>query len=40
LPTLLMGIVTLAILSRFKIPEPVVIIAAGALGILIFAIRG
>jgi len=40
LPTLLMGVVTLAILIRFKIPEPVVIIAAGLLGILIFSPRG
>jgi chromate transporter len=40
LPTLLMGVVTLAILIRFKIPEPVVIIAAGLLGILIFSLRG
>lgn len=40
LPTLLMGVVTLAILIRFKIPEPVVIIAAGLFGILIFSLRG
>jgi chromate transporter len=40
LPALLMGLVTLAILTRFKIPEPVVIIAAGLLGIAIFALRG
>ncbi len=39
LPTLLMGVVTLAILIRFKIPEPVVIIAAGLLGIAIFSVR-
>ena len=40
LPTLLMGVVTLALLTRFKISEPVAIIAAGLLGILIFSIRG
>ena len=39
LPTLLMGAVTLAILTRFKIPEPVVIITAGLLGIVIFSLR-
>jgi len=40
LPTLLLGLVTLAIVTRFKLPEPVVIIAAGLLGILIFSLRG
>jgi len=40
LPTLLMGVVTLAILTRFKVPEPAVIIAAGLLGIAIFSLRG
>lgn len=39
LPSLLMGLTTLGILIRFKIPEPLLIIAAGALGILIFALR-
>ena len=40
LPSLLIGLVTLALLYRFKIPEPVLIIAAGGLGILIFWTRG
>jgi chromate transporter len=40
LPTLLIGLVTLALLYRLKIPEPVLIISAGALGILIFWTRG
>ncbi len=40
LPTLLMALTTLAILTRLKIPEPAVIITAGALGILIFSLRG
>lgn len=39
LPTLLLGLATLVILSRFKIPEPVVIVAAAALGIVIFSLR-
>jgi len=40
LPSLLIGLATLALLYRFKIPEPVLIIAAGGLGILIFWTRG
>lgn len=40
LPTLLLGLATLAIVTRFKLPEPIVIIAAGLLGILIFSLRG
>ncbi|MBI4610197.1 MAG: chromate transporter [Candidatus Rokubacteria bacterium] len=38
-PTLLIALAALAILTRFKIPEPVVIIAAGILGIAIFSVR-
>ena len=40
LPTALIGLAALALLYRFKIPEPLLIIAAGALGILIFWLRG
>jgi chromate transporter len=39
LPTLLIGLATLAILTRLRIPEPIVIVAAGILGIVIFALR-
>lgn len=39
LPTLLLGLAALVILSRFKIPEPVVIVAAGTLGMVIFSLR-
>ncbi len=40
LPTALIGLAALALLYRFKIPEPLLIIAAGGLGILIFWTRG
>lgn len=39
LPALAMGLAALGLLTRFKIPEPVVIIAAGILGIAIFSVR-
>jgi chromate transporter len=39
-PTALMGVLTLALLTRFKIPEPILIVAAAVLGILIFWLRG
>ena len=38
-PTAVIGLAALAILTRLKIPEPIVIIAAGALGIIIFSLR-
>jgi chromate transporter len=34
-PTAAIALVTLGLLWRFKIPEPAVVIAAGALGLLI-----
>jgi chromate transport protein ChrA len=34
-PTLAIALVPLAVLWRFKIPEPAVVAAAGALGLLI-----
>jgi chromate transporter len=40
LPTLALGLGALALLSRFRIPEPVVILAAGALGMALVAARG
>lgn len=39
LPTLLVALAALGLLYRFKIPEPVIIIAAGILGIVIFSLR-
>lgn len=38
-PALLIALATLGILIRFKIPEPVLIIAAGALAIAMFSLR-
>jgi chromate transporter len=37
LPTGLIGLVTLVILLRFKIPEPILIVLAGVVGLLVFA---
>ncbi|MGH3574168.1 MAG: chromate transporter [Pseudonocardiaceae bacterium] len=34
-PTAAIALVTLALLCRFKIPEPAIIVAAGGLGLLI-----
>jgi chromate transporter len=34
-PTAAIALVTLALLWRFKIPEPAIIVAAGGLGLLI-----
>jgi len=39
-PTLLIAVVALGILWRFKVPEPVLIAAGAAAGLLIFSIRG
>jgi chromate transporter len=36
LPTALIGIATLTILFKFKVPEPIIVIAAGILGLLLF----
>jgi len=36
LPTALIGLVTLVILLRFKIPEPILIVLAGVVGLLVF----
>jgi chromate transporter len=38
-PTLLIGLVALGVLWRFKVPEPVLIGAGAAAGLLIFALR-
>ncbi len=39
LPTTLMAAASLAILWRFKIPEPIVVVVAGAIGLAIFMLR-
>jgi chromate transporter len=39
-PTLALALGALALLSRFRVPEPVIILAAGALGIAVFTWRG
>ena len=39
LPTFFIGLAALALLYRFKIPEPVIILAAGILGIILFSLR-
>jgi chromate transporter len=39
LPTLVIAALALAVLSRFRIPEPVVIVAAGLAGIVLFTLR-
>ncbi len=39
IPTLLIAAVTLAVLMRFKVPEPVIVIAAGILGLILFHVR-
>lgn len=39
LPTVLIAGLALALLSRFRIPEPVLIVAAGLAGIVIFTLR-
>jgi chromate transporter len=39
-PTALLALAALGLLWRFKIPEPILIGAAGAIGLLIFWIRG
>ncbi len=39
LPTFVIALGALALLSRVKVPEPIVIVVAGALGIAIFALR-
>ena len=38
-PTLLIGLVALGIIWRFKVPEPVLIGAGAAVGLIIFALR-
>ncbi len=40
IPTLLIALVALGIVWRFKVPEPVLIAAGAAAGLLIFSIRG
>jgi chromate transporter len=40
LPTLVIGLVALAITWRFKLPEPLLIAAGAAAGLVIFALRG
>jgi chromate transporter len=39
-PTITLALVTLALLSRWKIPEPVIVLAAAALGLILRAITG
>jgi chromate transporter len=40
LPTAALAAGTLLLLSRFKIPEPILIVAAGLIGILVFWLKG
>src|SRR5262249_55073176 len=39
-PTAAIALASLIILWRFKIPEPIVVVAAGAIGLAIFVLRG
>jgi chromate transporter len=38
LPTVAIGLVSLGILWRFKVPEPLLVVAAGAIGLIIWAV--
>jgi chromate transporter len=38
-PTAIIAIVTLAVLIKFKVPEPIIVIASGILGLMIFHLR-
>jgi len=40
LPTAALAAGTLVLLSRFKIPEPILIVAAGLIGVLVFWLKG
>jgi chromate transporter len=40
LPTTVIAVASLIILWRFKVPEPIVVVAAGAIGLAIFVLRG
>ncbi|HKZ04284.1 MAG TPA: chromate efflux transporter [Methylomirabilota bacterium] len=39
-PTAALALASLVILWRFKIPEPIVVVAAGAIGVALFVLRG
>jgi chromate transporter len=38
LPTVAIGLVSLGILWRFKVPEPLLVVAAGAIGLIVWAV--
>src|SRR5262249_4001864 len=40
LPTAAIALASLVILWRFKVPEPIVVVAAGAIGLALFLVRG
>jgi chromate transporter len=40
IPTLLIAVIALAVVWRFKVPEPILITAGAAAGLIIFSIRG
>jgi chromate transporter len=40
IPTAVIALVTLGVLWRVKIPEPVVVLAAAAVGLVIWLVRG
>ena len=40
IPTALIAVATLGLLFKFKIPEPIIVIVAGLLGLVLFHYRG